>query len=74
MNRQPNMLRALSNSGLTAALLKISAAARAISTSEAPLVPRAVSSACLRPARAVVLTTSATTGPGLAIKSKTVRA
>ncbi len=45
-----------------------------ISTSDAQLVPTAVKMALREPDLAAVLTISATTGPGVAISSRTVRA
>ncbi|MNT47663.1 hypothetical protein D3C72_1843970 [compost metagenome] len=74
MNRQPTRLSAVSKCGAMAALVRIRPAARAISTNEAPLVPTAVIRAWRRPALAAVLTTRATTGPGVAINSVTVNA
>lgn len=57
-----------------AALVMMIQAAAPISTSDAQLVPMAVDSALREPEVAAVLTISATTGPGVAISSSTVRA
>ncbi|MOA60957.1 hypothetical protein D3C78_1859790 [compost metagenome] len=57
-----------------AALVMMIHAAAPISTSEAQLVPIAVNRALREPEAAAVLTISATTGPGVAISSRTVRA
>ncbi|MNN00456.1 hypothetical protein D3C81_1130470 [compost metagenome] len=57
-----------------AALVRITQAAAPISTSEAQLVPTAVNMALREPEAAAVLTINATTGPGVAISSSTVRA
>ncbi|MNE91093.1 hypothetical protein D3C80_1886660 [compost metagenome] len=57
-----------------AALVRMIQAAAPISTSEAQLVPTAVNMALREPEAAAVLTISATTGPGVAMSSRTVRA
>ncbi|MNJ63313.1 hypothetical protein D3C77_592060 [compost metagenome] len=74
MNRQPIRLMALSQALSMAALVRMIQAAAPISTSDAQLVPTAVNMALREPEAAAVLTISATTGPGVAINSRTVRA
>ncbi|MNE71700.1 hypothetical protein D3C80_1675960 [compost metagenome] len=74
MNRQPIRLMPLSQALSMAALVRMIQAAAPISTRDAQLVPTAVNMALREPEAAAVLTISATTGPGVAISSSTVRA
>lgn len=57
-----------------AALVRMTQAAAPISTNDAQFVPTAVNMAFREPDAAAVLTISATTGPGVAISSRTVKA
>jgi hypothetical protein len=61
------------NMMLIAALVRIMYDANAISTKEAQFVPIAVESAFLGPSTLAVAITKATTGPGVAISSITVK-
>lgn len=67
INRQPSRPTHCSMRISTANSPVIMSAAMPISNKEAPLLPSAVNSARRAPKRAAVLTTIATTGPGVAI-------